>query len=80
MDSIASSARHTLSQCHLDFAPQALANTAWAFSVLLMPHVPLRDAIAAAAIRTLQRAAQTDPCTFAFQELANLAWSFATLE
>lgn len=55
----------------INFDPQNLSNTAWAFATLGVYDKPLFDAIAAAAIRMLAE--------FDMQSLANMAFAFATL-
>lgn len=55
-----------------EYAPQALANTAWACSTRLEPNGPLLDSISSASIRT-----RTD--SYKSQEIANTAWACAVL-
>jgi RAP domain len=57
--------------CILDFKPQGLSNTAWAFAKLNHETPKLFEAIA--------RAAQVHFHDFNAQGLANTAWSFATM-
>jgi len=51
--------------------PQGLANTAWSFSVLVLPNMPLLNSVAERAIRTIR--------DFSQQNLSNIAWAFSTL-
>lgn len=50
----------------------ALLNTAWSFSVIVVPDFPLRASISSSAIKLIREMGQ--------QELSTPAWSFAALE
>lgn len=68
LPAISQQARRTISE----FVAQDLANTAWAFSVLMVQHVPLLDSISAESRRKIS--------DFVPQNLANTAWSYYELE
>merc|ERR1719321_1364263 len=64
------------------FDPQGLANTAWAFASLAVPHPPLMDAIAAAALASIDAAAGAPGAAAAHRlalSILALAWAFAFL-
>lgn len=54
------------------FAPQDLANTAWAWAVLAVRNVPMLASIAGQAIAPIH--------DFLPQNLSNTAWALATLQ
>eukprot|EP00747_Dinoflagellata_sp_TGD_P157595 gnl/TRDRNA2_/TRDRNA2_177750_c0_seq8.p1 gnl/TRDRNA2_/TRDRNA2_177750_c0~~gnl/TRDRNA2_/TRDRNA2_177750_c0_seq8.p1 ORF type:complete len:173 (+),score=17.51 gnl/TRDRNA2_/TRDRNA2_177750_c0_seq8:342-860(+) len=59
----------------MNFQMQNLSNTAWAFATLRCEDLPLRHAIAAAAIRKLQKSTDGSP-----QDTANLTWRCVATE
>lgn len=55
-----------------EFAPQALANTAWAVAILGFRDLPMLEVLAAEMIRKMVK--------FTPQALANSAWAWATMD
>eukprot|EP00446_Apocalathium_sp_SHHI-4_P072935 CAMPEP_0177549152 /NCGR_PEP_ID=MMETSP0369-20130122/64866_1 /TAXON_ID=447022 ORGANISM="Scrippsiella hangoei-like, Strain SHHI-4" /NCGR_SAMPLE_ID=MMETSP0369 /ASSEMBLY_ACC=CAM_ASM_000364 /LENGTH=65 /DNA_ID=CAMNT_0019034227 /DNA_START=1 /DNA_END=194 /DNA_ORIENTATION=+ len=53
-----------------EFLPQDLSNMAWAFSVFVVFHATLMNAISAQAIRSIS--------IFETQNLSNTVWAWAT--